>query len=176
MNKLSEAGLLHYFSLETCQQMWYWEATKMFWRAGYRLFHGKFLSFMSCPRGIGTFVNNSSSSRKLNPELTDINFEVPSRTSILDQNNNLVPNVIHPGVINESLDAVKSISNINMMCVDGKKVTAGLDEDFGDVNVFGFGDRYCFLKLIGNIIFVYNRLSLVFWTFICMQLFSACSR
>ena len=113
----------------------------MFWRAGYRLFHGNFLSFMSCPRGIGTFVNNSSSSRKLNPELTDINFEVPSRTSILDQNNNLVPNVIHPGVINESLDAVKSISNINMMCVDGKKVTAGLDEDFGDVNVFGFGSN-----------------------------------
>ena len=27
------------------------------------------------------------------------------------------------------------------MCVDGKKVTAGLDEDFGDVNVFGFEDK-----------------------------------
>ena len=58
----------------------------MFWRAGYRLFHGKFLSFMSGPRGIGTFVKNSSSSRKLNPELTDINFAVPSRTSIFTNN------------------------------------------------------------------------------------------
>ena len=169
MKKLSEAGLLYYFvlffqlvkagkyslsniamllwletvrwfSLETCQQMWYWETTKMFWRAGYRLFHGKFLTFMSGPKGIGKFLDQSST-KKLSPESTEINFAVPSRTSILDQSNNLIPNVIHPGVISETLDAIKSISDVNMMCVDGKKVTAGLDEDFGDVNVFGFEEK-----------------------------------
>ena len=63
----------------------------MFWRSGYRLFHGFFLTFMSDPRGMGKLLNHSS--RKLSPESTDINFAVPSRTSILDQNNNLIPNV-----------------------------------------------------------------------------------
>ena len=66
------------------------------------------------------FLNHSS--RKLSPESTEINFAVPSRTLILDQNNNLIPNIIHPGVISETLDAVKSISTVNMMCVDGKKL------------------------------------------------------
>ena len=160
IEKLSESGLLYYFtlflrlveknnyslsnialllwletvrwfSLESCQEMWHWEQTKRFWRAEYRLFHGKFLSFMSGPRGMGEFLNQSETSRKLNPESTEINFAVPSRTSVLDQNKNLIPSVIHPGVISETLDAVKSISTVNMMCVDGKKVTAGLDDEFG---------------------------------------------
>ena len=113
----------------------------MFWRAGYRLFHGKFLTFMSGPRGMGKFLNNTSSSRKLSPESTEINFAVPSRTAILEQNNALIPSVVHPGVISETLYAVKTISEINMICVDCKKVTAGLDEEFGDVHVFGFEDK-----------------------------------
>ena len=36
--------------------MWYFEETKRFWRAGYRLFHGKFLSFMSGPKAMGQLV------------------------------------------------------------------------------------------------------------------------
>ena len=65
------------------------------------------------------------SSRKLSPELTEINFAVPSRTLTLDQNNNLIPNVI-PGEISETSDAVKSISTltkaVNMMCGWQKKL------------------------------------------------------
>lgn len=98
---------VRWFSLQTCQQMWNWEAIKMFWRAGYRLFNGKFLTCMSGPRGMGKFLNNTSSSRKLSPELTEVNFAVPSRTSILDPNNTLIQRVVHPGVINETLDVVE---------------------------------------------------------------------
>lgn len=133
---------VRWFSLGTCQEMWYWEVTKMFWRAGHRLFHGKFLSFMSGPRSVGTVLNGTSSTRTITPEFTEINFAVPCRTSILDKSSSLIPSVLQPGVIHQALDAIKTsgVSKINMMCVDGKKVTAGLDEQFGDVNVFGFED------------------------------------
>lgn len=56
---------------------------------------------------MGKFLNNTSSSRKLSPELTEVNFAVPSRTSILDPNNTLIQRVVHPGVINETLDVVE---------------------------------------------------------------------
>ena len=38
---------VRWFPCVSAKSMWYWDETKTFWKVGYRLFHGKFLSFMS---------------------------------------------------------------------------------------------------------------------------------
>ena len=130
---------VRWFSCITLSEMWYWNETKKFWRAGYRLFHGKFLTFMSGPRSEGQIVSGESERGLFNPERSKINFAVPSRSSIIQQSTT-IPSALKPGVIKETLDAVArtTLTNVNMMCVDGKKVNAGLDSDSGDVDMFGF--------------------------------------
>ena len=43
-------------------------------------------------------------------------------------------------MIHQTLDAVSKCqtNKTHMLCVDGKKVTAGLDKDFGDVDMFHY--------------------------------------
>ena len=136
---------VRWFSIGSTQEIWYLKATKNFWRAGYQLFHGKFISFGPGPRGVGKCVSKTSPSYKMSPEITQINFAVPSRTTLFDQIYAPMPTVLQPGVIDQTFYEVQSSrlsnNNIYIICVDGKKVTAGLDEDFGDVNVFGFEDK-----------------------------------
>ena len=43
---------VRWFSCTTSLSMWYWNKTKTFWRAGYRLFHGKFLTIWLIVFGI----------------------------------------------------------------------------------------------------------------------------
>ena len=50
-------------------------------------FHGKFTSFMSGFRGVGKYVSKTSPPNKMSPKITQINFTVPSRTTLLDQIN-----------------------------------------------------------------------------------------
>ena len=131
---------VRWFSCATASHMWYWNKTKKFWRAGYRLFHGKFLTFMAGPRYTSLTVNKGMTHEALIPSISEINFAVPSRSAIIKNNDSPVPSLITPGVIHETLQAVSlsSLSKVNMMCVDGKKVNPGLDSKEGDVNMFGF--------------------------------------
>ena len=124
---------VRWYSRLNTRHMWYWEQTKSFWRAGYRLFKGKFISFMSGPR-------NSCQIDKTDPNTSEINFAVPSRTTLLDTRELQIPAVMNPGVIGASLDAISKsgVSKTNMLCLDDKKVTAGLSDECGDVNMFGF--------------------------------------
>ena len=73
------------------QEMWYWEVTENFWRAVYRLCHGKLISFTSGPRGLGKRVSKTSPSNKMSPEITQINF---SYTSALHHEN--LPIILTP--------------------------------------------------------------------------------
>ena len=109
---------VRWFSCATAQNIWYWNETKTFWRAGYRLFHGKFLTFMSGPRYTGLTVSVETNREALTPNLSEINFAVPSRTAIIKNNDSPIPSLIKPGVIHETLEAVSSstLCKINMMC------------------------------------------------------------
>ena len=119
--------------------MWYFEETKRFWRAGYRLFHGKFLSFMSGPKAMGQLVIGNKELGAIDLREADLNVAVPARNSLISNGTDL-PTTLKPGVIGEALNAIKKSkpTDICMMCVDGKKVTPGLDKDFGDVDMFMF--------------------------------------
>ena len=54
--------------------MWYWNKTKKFWRAGYRLLLGKFLTFMAGPRYTGLMVKREMTRETLTPsnKTTDV--------------------------------------------------------------------------------------------------------
>ena len=129
-----------WYSCGKLNEMRFWKTTKNFWRAGYRLFHGKFISFMSGPRCIGHFTSGTLPESTLDPSLSQINFAVPSRTQLMsDTKDTGIPKLLKPGVIPQAFKSIKNsrVNKINMMCMDGKKVTVGLDSNFGDVDMFG---------------------------------------
>ena len=70
-----------FFYRANTSEMRYSDITKRFWRAGYRLFHGKFFYFMGGPKNIGTLAE-STSRGTFNPKDAKINFAVPSVSSI----------------------------------------------------------------------------------------------
>ncbi|XP_053397710.1 uncharacterized protein LOC128556471 [Mercenaria mercenaria] len=132
-----------WYNCNSLQEMRFFKITKDFWRAGYRLFRGKFLCFMSGPRAIGSFLSTPSSNRKLDPEKTEINFAIPSRNTFVDAQNSDIPSTLSPGIIHRAVKAISDSpqSKVNMMCLDAKKVTAGLDDTYGDVDMFGHEAR-----------------------------------
>jgi hypothetical protein len=120
--------------------MRYFQETKRFWKTGYRLFHGKFLYYMGGPRNVGQ-VNDSVSTGALSPELSSINFAVPSIQTLSTFNIGEfdTPSKIEPGMINPIMDTLgKCQDNVFILCADAKKVTAGVDGNGGDVDMFGF--------------------------------------
>jgi hypothetical protein len=74
--------VVHYFSIQSTTSMTYSEASKMFWRTGWKLFHGKFLRFMSGPKNQGQIVDGIAHSGYLNPLESKINFAVPNVQSL----------------------------------------------------------------------------------------------
>lgn len=123
--------------------MWYWPITKRFWKVGYRLFNAKFLYFLGGPKGVGQLKEDTASlGLKANSNIPAINFAVPSLT-ILQQfqiNDFDIPKEIKTGVIYQILDALQTSGDKEyMMCADAKKVTAGVNKNGGDVDMFGHG-------------------------------------
>ena len=110
---------VRWFSCLSAKSMWYWNETKTFWRTGYRLFHGKFLSFMAGLRFEGQTVTKDTKRALLEPQSSAINFAVPARSVLLD-NVGSIPTNIKPGVMHSVLQTVNSthLSKINMICVD----------------------------------------------------------
>ena len=83
---------------------------------GYRLFHGKFLTFMAVPRYTGLTVSGEMTREALTPSLSEINFSVPSRSTIIKNNDSPIPSLINPGVIHETLETVSFSSFSKIMC------------------------------------------------------------
>jgi hypothetical protein len=129
-----------WYNCSTLHEMRFWKITKDFWRAGYRMFQGKFLCFMNGPRGLGTFLSNNSRKGKLDPMSSEINFAIPSRNTFIDNKQSKVPSILKPGIIHQAIISIgkSPLNKVNMMCLDGKKVTAGLDDKYGDVDMFGY--------------------------------------
>jgi hypothetical protein len=130
--------LVEWHSCGTTSLMRYRPESMKFWQIGYRLFHGKFLRFMSGPRNLGQVLDCSSEKGSLNPLESKVNFIVPSRNNLYKQDDR-TPG-FYPG-INES--ALLSISSHYgnkplKLSVDGKKISRGKCKNIGDVDCWGY--------------------------------------
>ena len=128
--------------------MTYPESSKLFWRVGYKLFHGGFIRFMSGGKSEGQLVEQAddehgSTSNELKPDDSNVNFAVPDLHVIRDFN--ACPSLqktssdLSPGVLEECIDMkAKSQENSSfILSVDGKKIAPGLNESWGDEDLFG---------------------------------------
>ena len=117
--------IVEWFSTDTTTRMRYRPETFKFWQIGYRIFHGKFLRFMSGLRSSGQVLDSSSEKGLFDPAESNINFAVPSRNNLYGKKNK--PEQFYPG-INES--AINSLvqhygDKPLKLSVDGKKISRG---------------------------------------------------
>ena len=93
-----------------------------FWQIGYRLFHGKFLRFMS---GLGHVVGGVSEKGDFNPAESSINFAVPSRQNLYHNAGPSKP--FFPGINEEPITAIANHfgSKPLKLAFDGKKISRG---------------------------------------------------
>ena len=137
-----------WYTLSSTRLMTYPDSSKLFWRVGYKLFHGGFIRFMSGGKSEGQLVEGAddekdSFSNELKPDQSNINFSVPDLHVIRDfkacpslQNTS---SDLPPGVIAECIDMkAKRQENVSyILSVDGKKIAPGMTESCGDEDLFG---------------------------------------
>ena len=104
----------------------------------YRIFHGKYLRFMSGLKNLGQILDGESERGIQNPEKSKINFSVPSRNNLYTAGDNKVSFL--PG-INE--DSIKTIANHvwnkpMKLAIDGGKISRGKGKVLGDIDCWGF--------------------------------------
>ena len=127
-----------WYSLDNTSNMFYWPTTQLFWKVGYKLFHGRFLRFMQGEKNEGTEVSGTEEPGAHNPTLSSINFAVPNTSTIRNFQDGVdLPQEIKPGIIHENIDLRASGKDSLVLSVDGKKVSPGFTKDFGDVDLFG---------------------------------------
>ena len=131
------------FNCQPTSQMKYSQVSLRFWKAGYRLFNGKFLFFMGGPKNIGDVLDGNKKGQCY-PENARINFVVPSVTTLgnFEISEVPMPTRLPTGIILPVLETISKLKSNNryMLCADGKKVTAEIDKIGGDVDMFGFED------------------------------------
>ena len=129
------------FSSENTPQMRYrFPETVKFWQIGNRLFHGKFIWFMSGLRHFGHVVEGSCDRGVFDPSTSRINFAVPSRPTI----QNVAPKAsFYPGINEEMIDSLSNhLSNKPLnLSVDGKKICRGKGKHMGDIDCWGFENK-----------------------------------
>ena len=110
--------------------------TLRFWEVGYRLFRGKFLRFMSGPRGLGQVISGGKSKGQCTPGDSLINFAVPSQQTL--SNKSLDP--VYPGVLTDTIRqlALTLRQKTIKIGVDGKKIAQGKGKEMGDIDCWGF--------------------------------------
>lgn len=129
--------IIEWFSCESTTQMRYGKETLKFWQIGYRLFHGKFLRFMSGPRSYGQVLDGTSEKGVFDPLHSKVNFAVPSRNNLYKEND--VKSSFFPGI---NVEAIKAIAPYYKqkplkLSVDGKKISRGKCKNIGDIDCWG---------------------------------------
>ena len=131
--------------------MRYSEEIKFFWKSGLRLFHGRFLRFMSGPKCTGRNIDSSAHNSK-------INFIVPDRKVLQDEK----PYVegTSPGIINGMIDSLASCdkdqTKTYKVSVDGKKINPSSKEE---VNLWGYEDSPTFKEKQDRLTIELNHVS-----------------
>ena len=70
--------IVEWFSCDSTTHMRYGHETVKFWQIGYRLFHGKFLRFMSGIRNFGRVLDGTSERVFFDPLKSKVNCAVPN--------------------------------------------------------------------------------------------------
>ncbi|KAK3085496.1 hypothetical protein FSP39_004241 [Pinctada imbricata] len=141
---------VRFYSSMNTKQMRYRQQTKAFWNAGQRLFHNKFLYFMSGPKNVGQLLEPTS---ELLSKNSGINFAVPDLKILSSFQENVfqVPKTLNTGCLSHILDKIQPCNGDSyMLCADAKKVTTGLDAKGGDVDFFGFEEGVTLEKRISR--------------------------
>ncbi|XP_035687318.1 uncharacterized protein LOC118423289 [Branchiostoma floridae] len=135
--------VVDWYNLDTSSTgMRYSPVTKTFWKIGWRLFGGRFLRLMSGNRGIGQVLTGNASIGQCPTSGTSINFAVPSAEILSKfQPYGDFPSTIDPGFIEPMVAmASKALEGKSCcLCFDGKKLSPGLTQTSGDVNLLGHG-------------------------------------
>ena len=131
--------IVRWFSVDNSSLMRYNKSTKDFWRLGYRLFHGRFLRFMSGFKHIGSIVDGRTARGVFNPQASRVNFAVPDVSIIRSLSRSEYAERIKPRVLNTMLDKIStnSVENTYKICFDGKKINSSVAEG-GEIDLWGF--------------------------------------
>ena len=127
--------LVEGFSSGNTSQMRYREQTTKFWQIGFRLFHGKFLRFMSGLGNSGQIPEFESSLK------SKINFAVPSRNHLYQRKCD--DDLFYPGIQRASIMAlVDHFKNTSLkLAVDGKQIGRGKGKRLGDIDSWVFESK-----------------------------------
>jgi len=129
-NTFSLKNIAHLLFLDVCRwyncgntvRMRYSPTIKQFWLLCYKIFHGKFLRFISGLRHIWQVKDYNTSKSLYNPMDTTINFAVPD-ISVLSQSAAVQVSEIAPGMLIQMLDMITyDKMKTYELCVDEKKI------------------------------------------------------
>ena len=102
-----------------------------------RLFHGKFIRFMSGLRNTGQVINQMSEKGYYDPSTSKINFAVLSQTTLHKHLSQKPP--FFPGINKGVLDDISAFYE-EVPAVDAKKISRGKGKAMGDINCWGIED------------------------------------
>lgn len=142
--------VVRWYSLDNTVNMTYSDQAIKFWRVMYRLFHGKALRFMGGLRKEDEESEPNTNRGGYSPDKSSINFAVPSQRKITstDLLNINLPKELPPGIIKQALE-MKSKEKSYILSCDGKKLAPGLNEEWGDQDLFGH-EEYDSLSTLQN--------------------------
>jgi hypothetical protein len=100
--------VVHWYTLDSTSQMRYNDVVKRFWRTGHKLFKGKFLRFMSGMKSTGSLNEGVSERGMYDPQQSEINFTVPSRSVLEKIPNPICEGKLRPGIISTMMDSSRA--------------------------------------------------------------------
>lgn len=129
--------LIEWYSITNTSQMRYQKETVKFWQLGYRLFHGKFIRFMSGLKNYGQILDEEAKSGELTAESSRVNFAVPALNNLYKVDDRTAP--IYPGILEKNIKLLATVykSRPLKLCVDGKKISRGAGKIMGDIDCLG---------------------------------------
>ena len=127
--------IVEWFSCNSTTHMRYREETLQFWRIGYRLFHGKFIRFMSGMRSFDQVLDGTSDKGFFDPLKSKVNFAVPSRNNLYKETSSF-----YPGINEDAIKATVSLYKQKplKLSADGKKISRGKCKNIGDIDCWGY--------------------------------------
>ncbi|KAK3086499.1 hypothetical protein FSP39_019282 [Pinctada imbricata] len=130
--------LVEWFSCPTTTLMRYRSETLKFWQIGYKLFHGKFLRFMTGLKNEGEILNHDTEKGFFDPLRSKINFPVPSKHALYKTNEK--PSPFFPGISDKCIEIMAKhyLQKPLKLSVDGKKISRGKCKEMGDIDCWGF--------------------------------------
>jgi hypothetical protein len=93
-----------------------------FWRIGYKMFHGKWIRFMSGPKSRGELINNITSPGNFDPTQSRINFSVPFAKVKSTSESPVPASQVKPGILTHLLDKFSELIWNDVKKIDKKEI------------------------------------------------------